>query len=77
MKGLLDANKYDLAKFFVVRCTLTMNELIVPYIIYEMLNWLQSSEVETFEQTARMVMFGLLIPIIRILVHTIWEYFCF
>ena len=24
MKGLLDANKYDLAKFFAVRCTLTM-----------------------------------------------------
>ena len=34
---MLDANKYQLAKFLAVRCTLTMQELVLPYIIYHVI----------------------------------------
>ena len=42
-----------------------------------MLEWLQSDAESSIEDTIRMCLFGLLIPLCRIVVHTIWEYFAF
>ena len=42
-----------------------------------MMGWIASGEAETLEQTVYMFCFGLLIPLNRVLQHTIWEYFCF
>mmetsp|Transcript_36652 Transcript_36652/g.48120 ORF Transcript_36652/g.48120 Transcript_36652/m.48120 type:complete len:809 (+) Transcript_36652:302-2728(+) len=77
MKGLLSVNKWKLLKFLAVRMTLNLNEFMFPWIISEMIAWIQTREDEPLEKTVRMVAFGLLIPLLRVLAHTIWEYFCF
>ena len=77
MKGLVSANKWNLSKFMIVRMVLNVNEFVFPWIIKEMIDWIQNRESETLEMTIRMVCFGLMIPLLRIACHIIWEYFCF
>ena len=77
VKGMLCANKWNFAKFGLVRLSLQTQELVKPFIIASTLEWISSTEEEPFMDSARMVMFALSIPLLSIISHTIWEYFCF
>ena len=60
-----------------MRFFLNMNEFITPYIMTQTLNWIQEGKEEPFEDTVYMVGLAMMIPILGLLQHTIWEYFCF
>ena len=77
MKGLVDVNKYNFAKFTAVRAALHMNEFIVPMVVGTVLDWIQNREEETFEATLRMLAFAMLIPLLKAIRHIAWEYFAF
>ena len=68
----------SLVKFEVVRFILELPEMVIyPYIISHMINWLQSSDEESLRDSISMVAFGMLIPAIKIVRHTSWEFLCF
>jgi len=77
MKGIIEVNKSQLIKFLVVRMLLQADDIIMPWVAYEMVGWLTTKEDEN--SATAMYMFGLclLVPLIRCTVHTTWEYFCF
>ena len=77
MKGLISANKSSLIKFGVVRLLLQFDDVVVPFLIARVLAWIQRTEPEPFEDTLKMVMLALVIPLLHMISHTIWEYFCF
>ena len=78
MKGLFDANKWNFAKFMIVRLCLNVQEFIFPWILTEMLDWIQNrTGDEPLDKTIKMVLFGLMLPLMRIICHTTWEFFCF
>ena len=77
MKGVASANKWNFIKFGVIRCCLQIDDYIIPFVTAWTLEWLQKTEEESFQDTMTMVALGLSIPIIQMIVHTIWEFFCF
>ena len=77
MKGILRANKWNFAKFCTVRFCLTTQDVIRPLLLVSFVNWLMSSEPDTTYTFVSAVLTALLIPLIRCVFHTCWEYFCF
>jgi len=71
------ANKASFMKFTLVRVLLQIDDLIIPFLIAEVLTWIQKAEPEPLEATLKMMMMALLIPALHMIVHTTWEYFCF
>ena len=77
MKGLFAANKFNFVKFSVVRFFLQIDEFLVPYVMSRTLDWIQKSEEEPLSDTLYMLALALSVPFVSLMVHTIWEYFCF
>ena len=66
LKGLLSFWKKDLMILFPLHFILNASSVLEPLIIASVVEWAQSTESETFEQTMRMVAFAALLPILRI-----------
>lgn len=64
-------------KFCLVRFTLTLQDVFRPLLLVGYINWLMSSEPDTYYSICSAVLMALLIPLTRCLFHTVWEYFCF
>lgn len=77
MKGMLSANKANFIKFAIVRLCLQVDDFLVPLVMASTLDWIQSKEEESFDDTVKMIAFAMSIPLMHMVVHTIWEYFCF
>jgi hypothetical protein len=77
MKGLLDVNKYKLAKFLVVRIILQIDDFLLPFMVARLIDWIQEAAEEPIESTIAMVALALAMPAIQLIVQTVWEYFCF
>ena len=77
VKGILRANKWYFAKFVCIRVLLVTQDLFKPLLFVGFVNWLMSEEPDTTYTFCRAVSLALLIPLVRVVYHTIWEYFCF
>ena len=77
MKGMLVVNKWKLAKFCLVRVLLQAKDYITPFIMGMVITWVQKQEEEPFEDTMYMVALALCCPLLGIINHVVWEYFCY
>ena len=78
MKGMLSVNRWKFAKFYAVRVALMLDDIYQPLLLVSFIAWIQDKEQpDTLWTTAYALLIGLLIPILKGLQHSIWEYFCF
>ena len=77
MKGLLSATKRNFIKFGLVRLAMQTNGLVQPFIIANTLAWIQNREEEPLMNTIGMVAYAMLVPLLTVIIHIIWEYFAF
>lgn len=71
------AHQADFIKFGLVRTFLMIDDFAVPLLMARVLDWLQKAEPEPFEDTVKMVLLTLTIPLMHLIHHTVWEYFCY
>jgi len=76
-KGMMKANFSKLLLFWTVRLVLMVNDLIQPFLVVHFIDWLQSTEPDTFETISWALFMALLVPVSRLLHKVIWEHFCF
>ena len=74
---MLVVNKWKLAKFCLVRVLLQAKDYITPFIMGMVITWVQKQEEEPFEDTMYMVALALCCPLLGIINHVVWEYFCY
>ena len=67
----------SLVKFFVIRFVLQFQEYVTPFLMGLVITWLQKQEEEPLEDTMYMVAVALCCPLVNIINHVVWEYFCF
>ena len=78
MKGMLSVYKWKFAKFYAVRIAMMLDDLYQPLLLVTLIDWIQDQEQpDTYWTIAYALLIGLLIPILKGLQHSIWEYFCF
>lgn len=78
MKGMISVNKWKFLKFYAVRMLLMFDDLYQPLLLVSFISWITDSETEdTMWSYAYALLIGLMIPFLKGLQHTIWEYFCF
>ena len=77
VKGIFRANRGHFAKFVSIRFFTNTQDLFKPLLFVSFVNWLMSTEPDTPYTFCRAVLLALLIPLMRVVYHTIWEYFCF
>ena len=77
MKGMLMTHYASLVKFFVIRFVLQFQEYVTPFLMGLVITWLQKQEEEPLEDTMYMVAVALCCPLVNIINHVVWEYFCF
>ena len=77
IKGIFQASRSDFIKFGFVRAFLMIDDYIVPFLVAKVLDWIQKVEPEPFADTLNSVLIAMCIPILHLIHHTVWEYFCY
>lgn len=77
MKGILKTNQWHFLKFCTIRTFLTCRDVYQPLLMASYISWLQDSTPDTTYTTCRAVGTMLLLPVMGMIMHTTWEYFCF
>ena len=77
MKGILKTNQWHFLKFCTIRTFLTCRDVYQPLLMASFISWLQDSTPDTTYTTCRAVGTMLLLPVMSMIMHTTWEYFCF
>ena len=77
MKGILKTNQWHFLKFCTIRTFLTCRDVYQPLLMAGFISWLQDSTPDTTYTTCKAVGTMLLLPVMSMIMHTTWEYFCF
>ena len=77
LRGVMSANKWRFAQNMIVRTVITIPTFIQPLLIVYFIDWLQDGKKDTMESIAMACMAPLLIIVIKLVNHIVWEQFCF
>lgn len=77
LKGLIDSNRWNFAKFLGVRICMQADDFIVPYLILNFITWIQDPAASSFDTTLKVVAATMVIPILNCMWHLIWSVFEF
>ena len=77
MKGILKTNQWHFLKFCTIRTFLTCRDVYQPLLMAGFISWLQDSAPAATYTTCKAVGTMLLLPVMSMIMHTTWEYFCF
>ena len=77
LRGVMSANKWRFTQNMIVRTVITIPTFIQPLLIVYFINWLQDGKKDTMESIAMACMAPLLIIVIKLVNHIVWEQFCF